>query len=141
MKYLKLKNKIKTLESEKFDLFWHKTKLEKENEELCEKIKYLGEQIKSSQAPVTNLNIDISVDEAVKMIAEKINGSKEHKCTKECFVEHVLKPIQKDYDKIGIKDWKAKAQLIEYWAEKINKEYDFIEYFYMVKGKIYVTFK
>lgn len=141
MKYLKLKNRIKKLEGENFNLSWSKFDLEQENEELKEKIKDLAEEIKLLKAPKASLNINVSPEELAKNIVKKLKEEEEHKCTRFCFIGHVVNVIQKDYDRLNFKDGEAKQQFLDYWSEKLKREYDFVAYCYIVCDKFRVTFK
>lgn len=63
-------------------------------------------------------------------LAEKINN--EHYCDKNCFAEHVLPSIQRDYDSTS-----KKFDFISYWYEKLSKEYHWLNCLYVNGGKIY----
>lgn len=158
MKYLKLKNRIKELERLHSDLFWSKFELGKENERLKEQIKRLGklnkdlvkekailsfELDKKQKEPIKfNISMDKKdVDDIVKKVTENVLGKQEHKCTKECFEEHILSVIQSDYNKLNFENGKAKQHFLDYWSTDLKREYDFIAYFYIVCDKIRVTYK
>lgn len=56
----------------------------------------------------------------------------EHYCNRNCFKEHILPALQRDYDftleKIGF---------LNYWYEELSKEYTWLESLYIIDGKIY----
>lgn len=140
MKYLKLKNKIKKLEDEKFSLSWSKFKLERENKELRERIESLVEEIKFLKAPKATINIKASVsgEELANEIVKKLKEEKEHKCTPECFEEHVIKVIQTDY---AYRPKVSKDKYIKYWYEKLSKNYPWLESLFIINGKISFSVK
>ena len=98
----------------------------------------------SYKEPKVNVN---ELAEAVQSNLTRVNGQKphkEHECTVECFKEHVLPAIQKDYDSINtryLKEWYVRYKFLEHWRKKIMKEYSFIEHLYGMCGTIMVTFK
>lgn len=143
MKYLKLKKRIEELKELNSCLSWSKFKLSRENEELRKRIESLAEEIKFLKAPKTTLNINVSPEELAKNIVKKLKEGKEeeHKCTRFCFVEHVVNVIQKDYERLNLQNGMAKQEFLDYWSKELKKEYDFIAYCYIVCDKFRVTFK
>ena len=68
----------------------------------------------------------------------------EHNCNLNCFKEHVLPAIQRDYDSKGIQfknDWRERHCFIQHWKQKLKNEYDFLESLYMISDTIMVAFK
>lgn len=166
MNYLKLKNKIKKLEDEKFAMSWSKFKLGRENEQLKEKIERLEKlnkdlihekaflnlelEKKLKEQPVVNISMNKeSVDNIVKKVTENILGKQEHKCTEVCFKAHVLDPIQSDiYKKFGddivtrSENLNEMVQFVETWRIKLVKEYPFLEDLYTMNfGELTAVYK
>lgn len=80
------------------------------------------------------------VDE-YRALNEKYNKLKrvvnnEHQCNRNCFTEHVLPAIQRDCDLTS-----EKFNFLNYWYEKLSKEYPWLESLYIIDGKIYFNFK
>ncbi len=68
----------------------------------------------------------------------------EHHCNLNCFKEHVLPAIQRDYDSKSIQfknDWHKRHCFIQHWKQKLKNEYDFLESLYMIADTIMVAFK
>ena len=68
----------------------------------------------------------------------------EHNCNLNCFKEHVLPAIQRDYDSKSIQfknDWHERHCFIQHWKQKLKNEYDFLESLYMISDTIMVAFK
>lgn len=77
-------------------------------------------------------------DEVIRIV------NKEHHCNRNCFAEHVLLAIQKDYDNKMLEfmlDHDKKYYFLKYWNKKLKNEYDFIENLYMIDDTIMVRFK
>lgn len=56
----------------------------------------------------------------------------EHNCNRNCFKEHILPAIQRDYDSTF-----EKFNFLNYWYEKLSKEYHWLESLYIIDGKVY----
>ena len=68
----------------------------------------------------------------------------EHNCNLNCFKEHVLPAIQRDYDSKSIQfknDWHERHCFIQHWKQKLKNDYDFLESLYMIADTIMVAFK
>ena len=68
----------------------------------------------------------------------------EHNCNLNCFKEHVLPAIQRDYDSKSIQfknDWHERHCFIQHWKQKLKNDYDFLESLYMISDTIMVAFK
>lgn len=167
MNYLKLKNKIKKLEDEKLAMSWSKFKLEKENEQLKEKIGRLGklnkdlvqekailnfELDKKQKEPISfNISMDKKdIDDIVKKVTENVLGKEEkHECTEICFKHHVLEPIQTDiYSNFGddivtrSENLNEMVQFVETWRKKLIIEYPFLKDLYTMNfGELTAVYK
>lgn len=113
------------------------------------KLKKELERLKNGiEAETIQLNISYE-DHVLKHLKHltRVNGwkpYKEHFCTPECFKEHVLPAIQKDYESIDPKQkqsWFVRNEFLEYWEAKIVEEYRFVDSLYMIGGKFKVAFK
>lgn len=158
MKYLKLKKRIKELERLHSASSWSKFKLGRENEQLKERIERLEklnkelihekaflnlELEKKLKEPISfNISMDKeSVDDIVEKVTENVLGKQEHKCTKFCFLEHVLNVIQKDYNKLSLENVMEKQHFLGYWEDRLKKEYNFVAKLYIVNDKLRVAYK
>lgn len=56
----------------------------------------------------------------------------EHHCNQHCFKEHILPAIQRDYESTY-----EKFNFLNYWYEKLSKEYPWLKSLYIIDGKIY----
>ena len=68
----------------------------------------------------------------------------EHNCNLNCFKEHVLPAIQRDYDSKSIQfknDLHERHCFIQHWKQKLKNDYDFLESLYMIADTIMVAFK
>lgn len=141
MKYLgfeKVKSELVKLKKEneylRYKLYLSKEaykRLDEENEDLKRRIKY-------SKEPKAILNIDITPEELSKQIIKELNKNEEHKCTPECFQEHVIKAIQNDYDS---HNGKYRVSLVKYWFDNLWPYYPWLESLYIIDNKIYFKSK
>lgn len=143
MNCLKLKNKIKNLEDKKNSLILSNFKLERENEQLKEKIKRLEKlkiEIERLKEPKAVINVKVTAEDLAKEVARALNKSKEkeHKCTPECFGKHVIKAIQNDYDSCPVV---FKATFLTYWFNNLSAYYPWLESLYIIDEKIYFKSK
>lgn len=78
-----------------------------------------------------------------EILAEKVRKviNKEHHCDKNCFAEHVLPAIQRDYDKCNNSSHLIRHKFIEYWSNKLHNEYDFISCICLVNDKLAVKYR
>lgn len=81
----------------------------------------------------------LELAKAIKQEFDK-GREKEHKCTKECFENHVLKAINRD--KFNGHFEKNDLDFLRHWAVKLFNEYDFLAgVYYDKRGQVIVTFK
>jgi chromosome segregation ATPase len=103
------------------------------------------EELKEKQKSVKPINVTINQvnTDVWKVIRDEVL-QKTHKCTKECFKEHVLPAIQRDYDSINPKykdNPKTINNLLVHWEQRLSETYDFIDALFLVYGKVIVNFK
>lgn len=72
-------------------------------------------------------------------LAEKINN--EHQCNRNCFAEHVLPAIQRDYDKCNNSSHLIRHKFIEHWTDKLYDEYDFVHCICLINDKLAVKYR
>lgn len=99
-------------------------------------------ELKQKETKEVNFTINQINADVWKMIRYKTFP---HTCTEECFEEHVIPAIQRDYDSIDPK-YKESNEAINYfldhWEERLRKNYNFIYCLYIgKKGNVLVSFK
>lgn len=70
---------------------------------------------------------------------EKLLDS-EHHCDKNCFAEHVLPAIQRDYDKCNNSSHLIRHKFIEYWSDRLCDEYNFINCICLINDKLAILY-
>lgn len=90
-----------------------------------------------------NVTIEQISADVLKMIREK-TLQETHKCTKECFEEHIIPAIQHDCNSMNLecKPYNETVnKFLDHWEERLNENYNFIQCLYIKNGKIKVYFK
>lgn len=101
-------------------------------------------ELKEKKAKEVNFTINEINADVWKLIRSEAL-QKTHKCTKRCFVEHVMPAIQRDYDSINPKykeDNKTINAFLIHWEKRLSENYDFIHYLYVnFDGEVKAIFK
>jgi hypothetical protein len=111
--------------------------LMRENQSLDRKLEELENKNKLS-----SIYDKLILQSKLKKIDKEIYS--EHNCNLNCFKEHVLPAIQRDYDSKSIQfknDWHERHCFIQQWKQKLKNDYDFLESLYMIADTIMVAFK
>lgn len=139
------KNFYKTLykEEKSWHIFYKEEHGKRISEYMTLKEKY--DELEKQKVTFISLGKVKNLNKAKKIAEEVIKElSNEHQCNKNCFAEHVLPAIQRDYDSRSINfknDWYKRRNFLQYWKKKLKNEYNFIEGFYMIADTLRVTFK
>lgn len=121
-----LKEENDKLAGQNISYWWKNEKLKREIERLKE--------------PKAIINVNVTPEYLAKEVARALNKTEkqEHKCTSECFGEHVIKAIQKDYESCPVV---FKATFIKYWYDNLSAFYPWLESLYIIDEKIYFKSK
>ena len=90
-------------------------------------------ELKEKETKEVNFTINQINTDVWKMIKGK-TLPEIHKCTKECFVKHVVPAIQRDYDSVNPKykeDNDYISRFLAHWNDRLNDAYDFVHYLYL----------
>ncbi|NBK98908.1 MAG: hypothetical protein EOM50_12975 [Erysipelotrichia bacterium] len=60
----------------------------------------------------------------------------EHNCNRNCFKEHILPAIQRDYDSIDSRNRVAKYNFVNYWYDNLLAFYPWLKRLYSINGII-----
>ena len=139
---------IKFISSEEYEKltgnldYWKARALEEERSKnfyktLCEEEKSWHEFYKGKNAE--SISDYMFLMKKYQKLAEKINN--EHQCDKNCFAEHVLPAIQRDYDKCNNSSNLIRHKFIEHWSDKLYDEYDFVSCICLINDKLAVKYR
>lgn len=101
-------------------------------------------KLKEKQTEPITFKINQINADVWKMIKAKTFPEETHKCTKECFRQHVLPAVQRDYDNMNPKYKENNdyvSRFLAHWNDRLNDTYNFVDNLFLFQGHIIVDFK
>ena len=102
-------------------------------------------ELKEKETKEVNFTINQINAGVWKAIKAKTFPEETHKCTKECFVDHVMPAVQRDYDSINPKykeDIETINAFLKHWGLRLKETYSFVNYLFVnFDGEVKAIFK
>ena len=137
------KKEYKMVVKEKADEIKHLQQQLEHEKNAIDGYKKAYNELKEKQTKEVKVTVNQFSNDVWKLIRDEVL-QETHKCTKECFREHVLPAIQSDYNSIDPKYKKNENVIddfLDHWERRLSETYYFVDALFLFQGHVIVNFK